>query len=647
MYKFLQNHGKKIMAVMSAGLMIAFIVPSASKYGGGSNPTIARLGDEKITSVEAFNARQSWDLLKRVPLGERGSLASILGPHAYAEIERRPILFLLLQREARQMGVAVSEDQLNELMTNLPGLKTNDPDRNERVRGALGELMLVRQASLRAASAVKISHPMVQRQLAESGQSLTADVADFTTAKYMDKAQTPPPTAEQLKAQFEKFGEEIKGTPSESNPFGFGYKYPHRVKLQYIAIPRSDVRKAVEATRSAYQWEVDSRIYYRQHQDQFKAAPSTQAEQSFNLSSPTTRATTKPFEQARDEIKDRLINEETSKRMNAIRDRIASVLAGDYVAYQNAAGPSAATQPATQPVPASSLGVPYTSFDYLKKVAEDVQSRKELGVLPTVVSVADKWLTDEDLSKLAGIGAATMSGDPMPRYIIGYSAPFVAPEQRGESAVLKLMEPTRPMLDSANSIYIARVTAAEPAHKPATIAEVEPQVRGDIITARAYELAKADAQKLLDQARQKGLHEAAATQPVVTVGPLANQPGKTVPQLALMGPPADRFTAATFKLLSTPTSRPSGKPVVLIELPRDNRVMVAELNKVEAMWPEGATELHEARLQKMLSDAIGQRFTQEWFDYDSVAARTKYKPEAKYEDHDTGAPPPEPAPPLF
>src|SRR3954470_13147521 len=184
-------------------------------------------------------------------------------------------------------------------MTNIPGLMTPDPDRNDRVRRALAELLLVRQASLRAASAVKVSQPMVQRQLAESGQSLTVDVADFTTAKYMDKAQSPPPTAEQLKTQFEKYGEEIKGSPTESNPFGFGYKYPHRVKLQYIAIPKSDVRKSVEATRSAYQWEVDSRIYYRQHQDQYKSAPTTQAEQSFNLSSPTTRATTKPFEQVK------------------------------------------------------------------------------------------------------------------------------------------------------------------------------------------------------------------------------------------------------------------------------------------------------------------------------------------------------------
>lgn len=697
MYRFVQRHGKKLMAVFAAFLMVSFAASGMLTPGaGGGNPVIGRIGGEDgeaIRGEELFAARQQWQLLNRLsagtgPDGRPRALSSLLGPQVEAEITRQPILFLLLQKEAERLGVTVSEDNLQTVLTSMPGLITPDPERNEQIARAVRGLLLVLNAGQRAASVIKISDPMVQHQLAQVQQSITLDLVDFTSAKYIDQAKAKPITAEEMKAHFEKYADTIRGDASERNPFGFGYKYPDRVKLQYIVVPKADVRKVVEASRTPYEWEVEARKYYRQNQAQFQAEPTTQPKQAFDLTAPpSTQATTKPYDAVQQEIKEQLISEETERRMNAIRDRLVSTLAADWVAYRNAVGANAgataqtATAPATAAAPESSQGVPYASFEYLQKLAQQIQANKQFGVLPTAVSIADRWLTLDDLNKLPGVGQAHLNGVPMGSYIMSTAAPFIPEAQRKEGGWLRVMEPTRPMVDPNDSIYIVRISAADPSHKPATIAEVEPQLRADLLTARAYELAKADAIKLLEQARQQGLNNAAGDRAVVTAGPLTNRQGQVVPPLALTGPAADRFVNRAFKLLAT--TRPAGtgvaaagatttgpatpagavattqggagagarapttRPVDLIELQQDGRVLVAQLGDVQAMWTERSIPMEEAQVQRALTTGLMQRFIQSWFSYENVIARLNFVPEGNPQDLETGTAPRQPPPPLL
>src|SRR5206468_9309554 len=123
---------------------------------------------------------------------------------------------------------------------------------------------------------------------------------------------------------------------------------------------------------------------------------------------------------------------------------------------------------ATQPAPVTALGVPYDSVDYLKKLAAAVQ--QQFKVLPTVVSLQDNWLTNEDLAKQPGIGLAHRADSiPFAQYVMGQTAPFLPAENRSELNSLQLFQPAQPMTDANNSVYIARVSAADPAHKPATL----------------------------------------------------------------------------------------------------------------------------------------------------------------------------------
>lgn len=688
MYHFVKKHGKKLMAVFAAFLMVSFAASGMlTPGGGGHNPVVGRIGDGEIRGQDVFIARQDWQTLTRLNDGRGRRLSAMLGPEIEAQITQQPILFLLLQKEAEQLGVTVIEDNLQTMLQNTPGLITPDPERNESIQRAVRKLLLVLNGAQRAASVIKVSDPMVRHQLAQVQQSITLDLVDFTTANYMDQAKAQPITAEQLKAHFEKYADTVAGDVSESNPFGFGYKYPDRVKLQYIAVTKAEVRKVVQASRTPYEWEVEARKYYRQNQDEFKTDATTQATQPAqpsDLTAASTRPTTKPYEDVQQTIKDQLIDAETERRMNAIRDRLVSTLATDWAAYRNAIGADAAsaqtsTAPSVAAAPPSSQGVPYPTFEYLQKLTKQIQASEQFGVLPTAVSIADRWLTFDDLNKLPGVGQAHLNGVPMGSYVMSTALPFVPEAQREEGGWLRVMEPTRPMVDPNESIYIVRLSAAQPSHKPATIAEVEQQLRADLLTARAYELAKADAQKLLEQARQQGsLRAAADERTVVSAGPITNREGQVVPALALTGPPADRFVNQAFRLLATtqPTAaaptRPANavtpvastnqattqgtdgadgadypRPIDLVELPRDGRVLVAQLGDVQAMWTERSIPMELTQIQRALAVNLMRDFIQSWFSYDNVVARLNFIPEANAEDFREGTAPAPPPPPIL
>ena len=242
-----------------------------------------------------------------------------------------------------------------------------------------------------------------------------------------------------------------------------------------------------------------------------------------------------------------------------------------------------------------------------------------------------------------------MGGIPMPDYIMAFLAPFVPESQRDDQmGIFQVLEPTRPLHDSVDGVYIARVSAAEPSHKPAALTEVEEQVRADVISAQAYELAKAEANKMLEQARAKGLEAASGGKGVVNVGPLTRRQGQVVPALTLTGDAATRFVDGAFKLLSTPTSRPSGKPVNLVEMPQAGRLFVAQLGNVDAMWNERTRPMAEAQIRQMVEQGLAARFGEDWFNYNAVTARTGFEPDENFRLEDVAPPAPaQPVRPLF
>ncbi len=661
MYRFMQKNKKRLLAIFAVFLMIVFILPTGlDQMGGGRDPVLAKLGDEEVHASEFQTAEQEWRMLTELRAGGPRSQFGMQVPFAYRlgwnpatsemellqgippgpvrAINQNPRLYLLLQQEAKRMGLGISEDRVNEILVNeLAGAIPPDEQSMERLRQAVANFLAVQVAFERASSVIKLSEPAVKHALARRTQNVTVNVAELPAPAYAETV--PAPTTQQLQAQFKKYRDVSPVASPTDNPFGFGYRYPNRVKLQYISVPREAVRKMVEASRDEYKWEVEAQKYYLQNQSQF---PTTQGSQpttatTQSATQATTQnvtqapgATTRPFEEVREDVKGRIVVPEVERRAAEIQSRIAAIMSADYQTFRNATAGSpagSATQPAN--APNSSQGVPYNSYEYLQRLAQTIQ--REFNVLPTVAAYDDQLRSEEQLATLPQIGMATIAEENLPfaQYVTIAAQPFLPEDQPENANALAVWAPSRPLRDAANKGYIIRLTAADPAHAPRALAEVQDAVRADVIAAAAFEQAKADAATLLEQAKQSGLRQAgqSAQRNVLTVGPFPAEIRGKLPGLELEGDESTaRFADGAFDLLSTPAPRDGAKPVGLIELPREGKVYVAELADVQAR-PQMAMfsgDTPEGEIERGMLGELERAFEVDWFNFENAKERLNY-----------------------
>src|SRR5438477_6416948 len=134
MRNYIRNNSKKILAVLGVILMVAFIIPPASKYGGNttSRRLIGYVGDKKVYNTDVDRAKSQWDFLENAimmsPERTRGQVMtladavrqdqSIFGPSfriLSEQLNAHPELFYLLQVEADRMGIIVTNSQAETL----------------------------------------------------------------------------------------------------------------------------------------------------------------------------------------------------------------------------------------------------------------------------------------------------------------------------------------------------------------------------------------------------------------------------------------------------------------------------------------------------------------------------------------------------
>src|SRR5262245_30076312 len=104
------------------------------------------------------------------------------------------------------------------------------------MRYYIANLLLVKRAIMRTADALKISAPLASYETALQMQQIKVNVVDVWSKDFEEKV--PAPTDDQLRQHLDRYiGFEPDSPPTESNPSGFGYKFPDRIKFQYIAVP--------------------------------------------------------------------------------------------------------------------------------------------------------------------------------------------------------------------------------------------------------------------------------------------------------------------------------------------------------------------------------------------------------------------------
>ncbi|MGD2093411.1 MAG: hypothetical protein PVH77_00200 [Phycisphaerales bacterium] len=312
--RWFRKNNKKVMAVVVIVIMFGFI-------GGGTLlqqlsqrniETVAYFADnKKITNLDLATARQELDILRTLRaddfLRSQDLNGIFLSELLFAEQRTSPefldrirrairtnrfrvsdkqindmyrrttpsLYWLLLKAEARRAGVELPNEQAGSILgqiipqlfqgqtySQLMGSLINRYGIPERqLLEKFGQLLAVWQYSQMICSNEEVTNSQLAQTIAFEREGISAELVEFDSALFVeDEAQ---PDEEKVLEHFEKYKKSTAGEVSEENPYGFGYKLPDRVQLEYIAVKLDDISPLVRPPTSE-----EKEDYYHRHREQ-------------------------------------------------------------------------------------------------------------------------------------------------------------------------------------------------------------------------------------------------------------------------------------------------------------------------------------------------------------------------------------------
>lgn len=320
-----------VVIVIMIGFIGGSYLQQLGRRRTGLHRTVAYFaGDQKITNYDLAMARQELEILRmvradqllksitvallRTPdfrallLGELlfserqiaptliRNIKEIISRNEYRisekqinDIYRRPagkemdwLYWLLLKNEARRAGLRMSnEDAGRELAKTMPQLTggasyaqvvssivRRQGISEDKVLETFGELLTVLRYARTVCSGTDLTDSQIMHGVSWEQETVDVELVRFDSAVFAE-GQTEP-TEEQLAGHFESYKGFFAGEISDANPYGFGYKLPERVQLEYIAVKLDDVSGIVAAPTHQ-----EAEEYYQNHKAEFtKSIPS-------------------------------------------------------------------------------------------------------------------------------------------------------------------------------------------------------------------------------------------------------------------------------------------------------------------------------------------------------------------------------------
>jgi len=655
MLEWMRRNNKKLLAVFTVGLMIAFaFMPQSGQGQRDQLLTVGELNGRRIMQQDIAYPGFLWDFLSNnvfllgaskegpVPLAVMLTGEPQSGQQLARQLMENHTMLYLLVDEAHRMGITVSQNEVDELAKNV-GVRVDDgkgprlldfatlnnTETGDRAAQALQQFLLIQKSFLRAASVVKISQPILEQEQALSMQNVKLSVIEFNARDFA--AQVPAPTTQQLEQQFNQFADKLPQIDPLNNPAGFGYKYPDRIKLQYVEVPMDEVRNIVRKSKSDYDWEVDAQKYYRKNLSEFPTSQPTKApEKAFDLtapapaSQPSTQPTTRPFTEVKDEIVAKLVAPEVNKLKDQIANRIISTMGGDNMAYSATLKNASTTQ-------RTSLNVPYDSFDYLTVLRDEIQKQYKITIV--VQQLANQFFTHPELQNQPTIGKSFLitgnQENPILEfadYAMFFCEKFQPEGSRRREGVLSLFSPSRPLSDGAGNVYIFRITDAEASHKPATMQEVVDKVTTDWKAGAALDLSRDAALKAQDDAKARGLETAAKDvgKPLLQTGWLSGQTGWRDPGLQMSDESRPSFAQQAVELLAHAKLAPDKAVFGTLILPRDAKVLLARLDNTMPAASEEQVLFSKYMKANQYQAQLMSRLPADWFSMENIKTRTHF-----------------------
>ncbi len=359
--RWLRKNNMKLMAVVVIALMFIFVAGDFIQRGNRSTGTrvIGHMGTQKITNYDLYRARGELDLLRSLRADDllrsqdlqgvflaellfsdqRGSPAlmsrvkSSIRRNLYAisdkqinDIYRRQappdVLWLCLRDEARRAGIGIPNDQAGALLGQaipqlfggqtysqfMAALMARQGIPEQQILATLGELLAVWQYAQMVCLNEGLTRQQVMVEAAAERESVDAQLVEFEAKTFAATAETP--SQEQMQQHFDKYKTFVAGAVSEDNPYGFGYKLPARVCLEYMAVKLDDVRTIIAPPTQDEEGE-----YYNRNKEELF---SEQVRSDPNDPNSELITRTKSFAEVAGSISKRLLSEKINAKADGI-----------------------------------------------------------------------------------------------------------------------------------------------------------------------------------------------------------------------------------------------------------------------------------------------------------------------------------------
>ncbi len=525
MLKFFRQYNKWFLAVGGTLLMIAFLLPMSTFTPQQGDATIGTIGGENVMLSDRVQAANQLDLLQMFPL------LRVMLP---LEQRDEATQYLLMQREAELMGISASEAEVNQVLLDLQVGPREIAQMLQRTRATEGMIretvrrwivvqnylplvqgraytplqtrmqmtmfayqmlqvdpMQAMQVLPLTQGSPRLSEPLLTHFIASQRAMLAGEVVLVGHERYLD--QVGDPTDEQLRELFERHRDSLPGE-SEDDPYGFGYRTPPRVKIEWVQVPAEAVRATVAID------EADAIDYFEQNRSRYADPDAGEADTTYS--------------QARDRVMSDLRRQQADQQA-AQAAKVAQVAMQEDPA---ARGLTRGAQYAEVPADFEPIS--------LDAVAQRVAERT--GITPVVQRFTDGWVPTSALTDLPGIGLSQLAG----RTGISFSD-YVASARELEPAAdnpltpLRLQRglPSEPLRAFDGSYFVFRLVDVQPSRAPGSLDEVRAEVADDWRRLRAFERLESELPQLVQAARERGLEtlNSELDAPMLGVGPVSRR----------------------------------------------------------------------------------------------------------------------------
>ena len=270
---------QKIVFVVMVLLMIAFLVPSTIRGCGQRDPgktVIGHSGSEKITVRMVGNAAGKINLLRDYVRIREGQFSYGLEQDSRFSAfltgcgDNAALGWILLLREAREMGVRIDEAQVDSFLAQY-GLAGKAYQRllatlrearitEKHLRQAVEDYLMI----LGAFDASRTTAPPPLEEMRYLFRDLKEQVelamVVFPAEEFARAVGNPD--RDEVEDRFEQYVGVQANDPMDRRPFGFGYRLPPQADVAYLLVDRSAVERAAEPS------EGDIANYWNQHRDE-------------------------------------------------------------------------------------------------------------------------------------------------------------------------------------------------------------------------------------------------------------------------------------------------------------------------------------------------------------------------------------------